>query len=244
MSKATSGRGGRRAAASPRAPSVNRNGSIDAVGPPRRRRAAKRPAPPPPEPPIEVRLARHGDLAHVGRIGGLIREAHEAGATIAIRNDRYLTDAIRDRRAVVVMRAGALVGFATAHPWDSGKFVSHSAMVIAPELRGRGLSRRMKQELIALSRQRWPDAAILSLTLSAQVEQLNKSVGFEAVPYCDLTKDPEFWKGCESCIHFPHLKRNQQQDCHCWAGLLVPPGSKRDKVVPRDAFGHPSAGHG
>ncbi|MSR46059.1 MAG: GNAT family N-acetyltransferase [Planctomycetes bacterium] len=194
------------------------------------------------EPPIEVRLARNADAAHLPRIQGLIREAHEAGAIIALRSSDYLADAIRDRRAVVVLRGGQLVGFATAHPWESGRFVSHSAMVVAPEVRGRGLSRKMKHALIELSRQRWPDAAILSLTLSPQVEQLNKSVGFEAVPYCDLTKDPEFWKGCEGCIHHPHLKRNQQQDCHCWAGLLSPPGRSRAKVIPRDAHGHPSAG--
>ncbi|MBM4014504.1 MAG: GNAT family N-acetyltransferase [Planctomycetes bacterium] len=211
----------------------------------KRTRSRARLAPPPPlrvEPPIEVRLARPTDTLHLARIAGLIREAHEAGAIIALRSEEYLADSIRERRAVVVMRAGELVGFATAHPWENGRFVSHSAMVVAPALRGRGLSRRMKLALVELSRLRWPDAAILSLTLSPQVEALNKSCGFEAVPYCDLTKDPEFWKGCEGCIHHAHLKRNQQQDCHCWAGLLLPPGRVRQKVIPRDAHGHPSAG--
>lgn len=214
----------------------------------KRSRSALRRAPPPPpllvEPPIEVRLARPADTVHLARIAGLIREAHEAGAIIALRSEEYLAESIRDRRAVVVMRDGELVGFATAHPWESGRFVSHSAMVVAPALRGRGLSRRMKLALVALSRLRWPEAAVLSLTLSPQVEALNKSCGFEAVPYCDLTKDPEFWKGCEGCIHHAHLKRNQQQDCHCWAGLLLPPGRAREKVIPRDAHGHPSAGSG
>jgi GNAT superfamily N-acetyltransferase len=176
----------------------------------------------------------------VARIRDLLLAANVAGAIITVRSEDYLREAIRDRRAVVVLLGERLIGFATAHPWDGERFVSHSAMVIAPEWRGRGIARRMKALLIDLSRARWPAASILSLTLSEQVERLNKSFGFEAVPYCDLTKDPEFWKGCETCIHFPHLKRNQQQDCHCWSGLLPPAGAKRNRVIPRDALGHPS----
>jgi GNAT superfamily N-acetyltransferase len=180
-------------------------------------------------------------VVHVLRIQALIHEALHSGAIIAERGADYLVSAIRERRAVVVLHGEVLVGFAAAHAWEDGRFVSHSAMVVAPEMRGRGLARRMKELLIELSRRLWPRAPIMSLTLSSQVEQLNKSMGFEPVPYCDLTKDAEFWRGCEGCIHFAHLKRNQQQDCHCWAGLLLPPGEKRDKVIPRDAYGHPSA---
>lgn len=244
MKKTSSGSGRRRAAAPPRAPSVHRNGSSSNGAAPRGRRhgdAEEKPVPLVLEPPIEVRIARPADVAWIAQIQGLIREAHEAGAIIALRSSDYLAHAIRDRRAVVVVRHGTLVGFATAHPWESERYVSHSAMVVSPELRGRGLARRMKIALVELSRKRWPNAAILSLTLSPQVEQMNKSFGFEPVPYCDLTKDPEFWKGCEGCIHFSHLKRNQQQDCHCWAGLLMPVGQPREKIVPRDAHGHPSA---
>jgi N-acetylglutamate synthase-like GNAT family acetyltransferase len=231
---------------------VHRNGRIESANlrprraaPKRARRSSKPSAAHdtlPVEPPIDVRLARPADTVRLARIAGLIRDAHEAGAIIALRSEEYLAEAIRDRRAVVVLRGGELVGFATAHPWENGRFVSHSAMVVAPALRGRGLSRKMKLALVELSRQRWPTAAILSLTLSPQVEALNKSCGFEAVPYCDLTRDPGFWKGCEGCVHHAHLKRNQQQDCHCWAGLLLPPGQVREKVIPRDAHGHPSAG--
>ncbi len=196
------------------------------------------------EPQIAVRVARRSDVVHVRRIQSLMLEARESGAILAPRDDDYLVSAIREGRAVVVLHGETLVGFAAAHAWEEERYVSHSAMIVAPALRGRGLSRRMKSKLIELTRRRWPNAAILSLTLSNQVERLNKSFGFEPVPYCDLTKDPEFWKGCESCIHFPNLKRNQQQDCHCWSGLLLPAGQARAHVIPRDAHGHPSASGG
>jgi N-acetylglutamate synthase-like GNAT family acetyltransferase len=213
-------------------------------GPSGRNGHARNGASAPPAPILVVRVARPADVGHVPRIRALIFDAQQTGAIIAERTSEYLASAIRERRAVVVLRGNLLVGFAAAHAWENERFVSHSAMVVAKELRGRGLAHRMKHELIEISRKRWPDAAILSLTLSSQVENLNKAFGFESAPYCDLTKDPEFWKGCEGCIHHAHLKRNQQQDCHCWAGLLAPTGTPRDKVIPRDAHGHPSASGG
>ena len=186
--------------------------------------------------PYQVRISRPADVAYVERIQSLIAEAAESGAIIAERSAEYLEQAIRARHAVVVLRGDLLVGFATAHAWQDETFVSHSAMVVAPAFRGRGLARRIKKKLIDLSRRRWPDAAILSLTLSPAVERLNKSFKFDAVPYCDLTTDAGFWKGCEGCIHYGHLKRNQYQDCHCWAGLLLPRGAERDRVIPKDAL--------
>jgi GNAT superfamily N-acetyltransferase len=195
----------------------------------------------PPEPAIEVRVSTSRDVVHVARIQALLEVAHQSGAIVAGRSAEYVAAALKEKRAVVVVRGELLVGFATAHAWQSEQYVSHSAMVVAPEFRGRGLARRMKALLIETSRRRWPNAAILSLTLSTQVERLNKSFGFEPVPYCDLTTDPEFWAGCEGCMHHAHLKRNQQQDCHCWSGLLLPAGRARDRIVPRDAYGHPSA---
>ncbi len=198
-------------------------------------------APEPPPIPIEVRVARSSDLHFVPRVTALLEEAQRGGAIIAIRPTDYLEGAIREKRAVVAVQGATLVGFAAAHAWDEGKYVSHSALVVAPEFRGRHLARRIKRTLLDLTRKRWPESAVMSLTLSHHVERMNQELGFETVPYCDLTKDPEFWKGCDGCVHQPHLKRNQQQDCHCWAGLLLPAGKKVEKVIPRDAHGHPSA---
>lgn len=235
MRNLRSGMGRGRTEARKRLPPVHRS---------RRNGHARNGAGAPPEPLLVVRVTRPADVVHVPRIQALIFDAQQTGAIIAERTADYLASAIRERRAVVVMRGPLLVGFAAAHAWENDRFVSHSAMVVAKEMRGRGLARQMKQELIDFSRKRWPAAAILSLTLSTQVENLNKAFGFESVPYCDLTKDPEFWRGCEGCIHHAHLKRNQQQDCHCWAGLLLPVGTAREKVIPRDAHGHPSASGG
>jgi GNAT superfamily N-acetyltransferase len=169
----------------------------------------------------------------------MLEEAANAGAIVAVRSEAYLEEAIRERRSVLVLRGDLLVGFATAHAWQGNQYVSHSAMVISPSFRGRGLAKRLKVALVDLSRQLWPEATMMSLTLSPVVEGLNKAAGFEAVPYCDLTTDPSFWDGCRGCQHYGHLKRNQYQDCHCWAGALWPPNQVRDRVVPKDALKRP-----
>jgi len=189
--------------------------------------------------PYDVRTSRAGDKVHVPRMRQMLQNAHDEGAIISVRSIAYLEQMIRERCAVLCLRGPLLVGVATAHVWQDGRFVSHSAMVVAPEFRGRGLARRIKDRLIRLSRRKWPDAAIMSLTLSPVVERLHKSCRFEAVPYCDLTTDMHLWECCEGCMHLGHLKRNQSQDCHCWAGLLPPKGARRDRVVPKDALRQP-----
>lgn len=188
--------------------------------------------------PYLVRTGNSTDAGFLPRIQTLMAEARAEGAILAERSDDYLLEALSEQRAVLVLRGELLVGFASAHAWQGDEFVSHSALVIACAFRGRGLARRLKNALVARSRELWPDAAIMSLTLSPAVEHMNKALGMEAVPYCDLTSDPEFWKGCEGCVHHGHLKRNQYQDCHCWAGLLLPPGSRRRRVIPKDALRH------
>ena len=125
--------------------------------------------PEPPPVPIEVRIAKSADLRHVPRITALLEEAQRGGAIIAIRSTDYLEGAIREKRAVVAVQGATLVGFAAAHAWDEGKYVSHSALVVAPEFRGRHLARRIKRTLLDLTHKRWPDAAVMSLTLSHHV---------------------------------------------------------------------------
>lgn len=189
-----------------------------------------------PTDPYEVRLARPSDRMHLARICHLLQEAREAGSIIAVHDEEFLETGLRERRAVLALRGELVVGFGIAHAWQQDQFVSHTALVVSPQFRGRGLGRRMKDLLIQLSRRRWPKAAVMSLTLSPRMERLNKAFRYEAVPYCDLTTDLSFWKSCEGCVHHGHLKRNQYQDCHCWAGLLLPIGKIREKVIPKDAL--------
>ncbi len=151
------------------------------------------------------------------------------------RDPEGLLRAMRERRVVLLLQAGAPKAFAVAHSWEDGRFVSHSSVFGPGRSLPEDLEQRVKEALNHLSRRRWPHSPVLCLTLSMRTERLHKSMGFIPVPYCDLTTDSAFWKACEGCVHHGHLKRNQYQDCHCWAGLL-PTGAKRERVIPKDAL--------
>jgi hypothetical protein len=58
--------------------------------------------------------------------------------------------------------------------------------------------------------------------------KLNTELGFKPVPFSELTDDTEFWKGCEGCINFDILKRNNHKMCLC-TGLLYDPAEQAKK---------------
>src|SRR5262249_7992375 len=134
MKRTRSGGGRDRSSRRARDPLATRNGSArngrshpTRNGHARNGHAAK--PPPAPEPQLTTRVAQPADVVHVPRIARLLTDAAQAGAIIAERPPDYLESAIRERRAVVVLRATELVGFVAAHAWEGARFVSHSAMV-------------------------------------------------------------------------------------------------------------------
>lgn len=192
--------------------------------------------------PLELRASRPADVRLLPRMHALIDFAIHQGDLCSFRGAAHLEESVRERRVVLAFSDAALVAFAAATPYQADSFVGHSAVVLDPSFRGHGLDERVKERLVRLSRRRWPEASMVSLTLASTVERLEKGAGFEPVPYCDLTDDTRFWNDCEGCVHFGHLKRNQLQDCHCWAGLLPAPGARRELVIPKDALLRPRPG--
>ena len=155
---------------------------------------------------------------------GLIHEA-AAEHDIAERSPAMLRHKIESGRAALALqrRGGTeeLVGFGYYSEWEGGRFVSHSGLVVRPELRGRGLGRRLKQALFQASRERFPDAATMSLTTSPQVKAMNLSLGFQVVPLERLTSDPAFWDGCRTCRNYEEVKR--RGEICCCEGMLLEP---------------------
>ena len=100
--------------------------------------------------------------------------------------------------------------------------MANSGLIVARKFRGHGLAKRIKEQTFILSRLRFPDAKIFSLTTGSAVMKMNYEFGFRPVPYGELTDDPEFWKGCEGCSNFDILTRNEYRLCLC-TGLLYDP---------------------
>lgn len=168
-------------------------------------------------PPIEVRIATGEDSHFAEDASRLIDDAAKSH-DIARRDPAMLQDKIGEGHAVVAVDDRTLVGFAYFSTWEGGRFVSHSGLVVHPDYQGIGLGKRIKLKLFDASEALFPDAATMSLTTSSAVEKLNLSLGFEPVPLSELTDDPEFWKGCETCRNYAETKARGDQ-C-CCSGML------------------------
>jgi N-acetylglutamate synthase-like GNAT family acetyltransferase len=170
---------------------------------------------------VVVRPARAEDAGLAPAASALIRAAARDN-DIAERSVEWLRAKIEHDRAVVALRKGELVGFGYWSEWEGGRFISHSGLVVRPELRGRGVGRELKKILVEASRRAFPKATLMSLTTSPQVKALNLSFGFRVVPLDRLTKDEAFWKGCETCRNFAEVKAKGER-C-CCEGMILEPG--------------------
>lgn len=174
----------------------------------------------------EVRESGPADERLAGVASALIESAAEEH-DIAQREPAFLRTKISAGQAAVALLEAELVGFGYWSAWDAGRFVSHSGLVVRPDLRGVGLGRELKRCLFASSRERLPAAALMSLTNSPEVRAMNLSLGFRVVPLEDLPDDPEFWKGCDACRNIERV-RSEGLRCCCEAMLLDPPARESE----------------
>ena len=174
--------------------------------------------------PVRVLLAREEHARFASRVTALLRWAAQEGAAVAIRTPAYVRLLIRERKAVVALAGDRLVGFMFLQVWDEGRFVSHSGMVVDRAFRGRGIARALKQKILALTRRRFPRAAIVSLTQAPEVLEMNRRLGFRPVSQEDLPRDAGFWKACATCPYFEGPRRKAGERCCGTAMRYDPPG--------------------
>ena len=56
---------------------------------------------------------------------------------------------------------------------------------------------------------------------------MNLRLGYIPVTLGDLTKDDEFWQGCEGCCNYDVLTRNHRCMCLCTGMMFDPRGQKK-----------------
>lgn len=175
---------------------------------------------------IEVLVADGSHEVYIPAILEAIYEASQVKSnSIVMRDPAYLAQKMREGKAVIALDAAhgnAFAGFCYIECWEDGKFVANSGLIVRPEYRGRGLASRIKRLIFEVCRTKFPQACIFSITKSAAVRKMNGALGFKEVPYNELTTDPKFWKGCETCPHYPELLASGQLKCEC-IGLLYKP---------------------
>ena len=74
----------------------------------------------------------------------------------------------------------------------------------------------------------FPGAKIFGLTTGLAVMKINTSMGYVPVTFSELTTDPVFWKGCENCVNYDVLLRNNFTRCLC-TGMLYDPAAHKEE---------------
>lgn len=149
--------------------------------------------------------------------------AKARGTGIAKRTPEYISRKMQEGKAVIALtEAGEWAGFCYIETWSHGKYVANSGLIVSPEHRKGGLARDIKNKIFELSRSKYPDSKIFGLTTGLAVMKINSELGYEPVPYSELTDDEEFWKGCQSCINFQILQSKERKNCLCTAMLYDP----------------------
>ena len=148
--------------------------------------------------------------------------AKNRGTGIARRTPEYIATKIKNGNAVIAIENNSFAGFCYIEVWGHGKYVAHSGLIVTPKERGKGLAKKIKREVFKLSLKKYPKAKIFGITTGTPVMKINYELGYKPVHFSELTDDPEFWKGCQTCKNYDILTRTERQMCLC-TGMLFDP---------------------
>jgi GNAT superfamily N-acetyltransferase len=171
-------------------------------------------------------------LSYVQEIEKAIQDAAMVkGTGLAKRSAAYLTEKIREGKAIIALaEGGEFAGFCYIESWGHEKFVANSGLIVLEKYRGNGLAMKIKARAFLLSRKLFPAAKMFGLTTSLAVMKINSALGYKPVTFSELTDDDEFWKGCHSCSYYDILFRTNRSHCLCTAMLYDPKKEKPGKI--------------
>lgn len=156
------------------------------------------------------------------------------GTGIAKRTPEYIQKKMEYQDAIIALVDGRFAGFCYIESWQHGKFVAHSGLIVHPDYRNHGLAKKIKSKVFDYSLKKYPDAKVFGITTGLAVMKINSDLGYKPVPFSELTTDPSFWKGCQTCTNYEILKSKDNKMCLC-TGMLYDP-KEQQKIPPRHPF--------
>lgn len=183
-----------------------------------------------------IQTAKYEHLSLAEEICHHMEESAKArGTGIAKRSPDYIKKKMVEGKAVVATdKQGNFVGFCYIETWGHGKFVANSGLIVHPDHRKSGIAKEIKKEIFKLTRQKYPESKIFGITTSLAVMKINSALGYEPVPFSELTDDDAFWQGCSSCVNFDVLTRTNRKMCLC-TGMLYDPAEAEKKEEKPDS---------
>ena len=127
---------------------------------------------------IEVIIADGTHEKYVDEILFTISEAAKVrGTGIAKRTHEYLTQKMKEGKAIIALMGDEFAGFCYIESWGNKQYVANSGLIVPEKFRGHGLARRIKQRAFKLSRETWPNAKLFGLTSGGAVMKINTELG-------------------------------------------------------------------
>ncbi len=149
------------------------------------------------------------------------------GTGIAKRTVEYIHKKLQNGNAIIALDGDVFAGFCYIEIWGHEKFVANSGLIVHPDYRNKGLAKKIKKAIFELSLKKFPKAKIFGITTGLAVMKINYQLGYKPVTFSELTDDPQFWKGCQTCKNFDVLTRTEQKMCLC-TGMLYDPKTKSE----------------
>ncbi|WP_047416718.1 GNAT family N-acetyltransferase [Cellulophaga sp. Hel_I_12] len=180
---------------------------------------------------MEILIANESHFKYAEIICDTIAESAKVrGTGIAKRTPDYICKKLSNGNAVIALDEGNFAGFCYIEIWGHEKYVANSGLIVHPDYRDRGLAKQIKQRIFELSRKKFPEAKIFGITTGLAVMKINYELGYKPTTFSELTDDPEFWKGCQTCKNFDILTRTERKMCLCTAMLYDSEAKEKNKT--------------
>ncbi|WKK65523.1 GNAT family N-acetyltransferase [Lutimonas zeaxanthinifaciens] len=177
---------------------------------------------------MEIVIASKKHIKYAQIISETIdNSANQRGTGIAKRTPEYIEEKIKNGNAVIALEGEKFAGFCYIETFGGKNFVVHSGLIVHPDFRKQGLAKKIKTKVFKYSQKKFPDSKIFGITTGLAVMKINYELGYKPVTFSELTDDPEFWKGCQTCRNYDVLQRTNQKMCLC-TGMLYD-GKKKSK---------------
>ncbi|MBR9853270.1 MAG: GNAT family N-acetyltransferase [Algicola sp.] len=187
---------------------------------------------------MEIIVANESHFKYAQIISDTITDSAKIrGTGIAMRTPEYIIKRLQNGNAIIALDGDKFAGFCYIEVWGNKGFVANSGLIVHPDYRNQGLAKKIKKAVFDLSRKKFPDAKIFGITTGLAVMKMNYELGYKPVTFSELTDDPEFWKGCQTCKNFDILTRTDRKMCLC-TGMLHDPKAKnqQQEKVNKKAF--------
>ncbi|MBT8237947.1 MAG: GNAT family N-acetyltransferase [Croceitalea sp.] len=176
---------------------------------------------------MKITVANESHFKYAQIISDTISDSAKIrGTGIAQRTPEYIIKRLQNGNAVIALEGEQFAGFCYIEVWGNKNFVANSGLIVHPDFRNQGLAKKIKKAIFDLSREKFPEAKIFGITTGLAVMKMNYELGYKPVTFSELTDDPDFWKGCQTCKNFDILTRTEQKMCLC-TGMLYDPQIKK-----------------